>query len=279
LPRWDDLRTRALAAALLVPLTLGALLAGGWFWAAFVLLGLAILCWEWARLCGGSVLTWPGMALPAAVLPAALLGALGWPLAGLLLALLGVALAVLGARRAAGPVPAAWLGFGALWIGLGGLALLWLRLAPEGGVAAALFLLLVVWASDIGAYAAGRRFGGPKLWPAVSPNKTWAGAAGGLLAATLVGLVAAAAFTGGWPGGAAALTAAGLGVCAQAGDLLESWLKRRFGVKDSSHLIPGHGGLLDRLDGVLAAAPVAALLGVLAAPGAPLWRFASLGAP
>jgi phosphatidate cytidylyltransferase len=279
LPRWEDLRTRALAAGLLVPLTLGALVAGGWFWAGFVLLGLAILCWEWARLCGGSVLRWPGLALPAAVLPAALLSALGWPLLALVLALLGVGVAVLGARRAAGAVPAAWLGFGALWIGLGGLALLWLRLAPAGGVGAALFLLLVVWASDIGAYAAGRALGGPKLWPAVSPNKTWSGAMGGLAAATLVGLVAAAALTGGWPGAAAAATAAGLGLCAQAGDLLESWLKRRFGVKDSSHLIPGHGGLLDRLDGVLAAAPVAALLGILAGPGAPLWRFASLGAP
>lgn len=277
--RWSDLRARALAAALLAPLTLGALLAGGWFWTGFVLLALAILCWEWARLCGGSVLAWPALSLPAAVLPAALLLALGWPLPALLLALLGAGLVVLGARRATGAVPPVWLGFGALWIGLGGLALLWLRLAPGAGVGAVLFLLLVVWASDIGAYATGRALGGPKLWPAVSPNKTWAGAAGGLLAAILVGLAAAAALTGGWPGAAAALTAAGLGVCAQAGDLLESWLKRHFGVKDTSHLIPGHGGLLDRLDGLLGAAPLAALLGVLAGPGAPLWRFASTGAP
>ena len=275
MPRWDDLPKRALAAALLLPLALGALLAGGWFWAGLVLLGLAILCWEWTRLCGGSVFACSGLALPGAVLPGALLLALGWPLPGLAAVLLGAGLAVLAARRAAGAVPAAWLGFGALWLGLGGLALLWLRLAPGAGAGAALFLLLVVWASDIGAYAAGRALGGPRLWPAVSPNKTWAGAAGGLLAATLVGLAAATALAGAWPGAAAAATAAGLGLCAQAGDLAESWLKRRFGVKDASHLIPGHGGLLDRLDGVLAAAPVAALLGVLAGPGAPLWRFAS----
>jgi phosphatidate cytidylyltransferase len=118
---------------------------------------------------------------------------------------------------------------------------------------------------------AGRAFGGPKLAPAVSPNKTWSGAAGGLAAAVVVGVAAAAALA---PGGAsrAAAVAAMLGVMAQAGDLLESWIKRRFDVKDTSSLIPGHGGLLDRLDGVIAAAPVAALLAFALGQGQPLWR-------
>ena len=118
---------------------------------------------------------------------------------------------------------------------------------------------------------AGRFFGGPKLAPAVSPNKTWSGAIGGLAAAMLVGLATAMLLA---PGGAsrAVAVAAMLGVMAQAGDLVESWIKRRFDVKDTSALIPGHGGLLDRLDGVIAAAPVAALLAFLLGQGQPLWR-------
>jgi phosphatidate cytidylyltransferase len=114
----------------------------------------------------------------------------------------------------------------------------------------------------------GRLVGGPKLAPAVSPGKTWSGACGGLVAAALVG-VAAAKLAGGAPR-AALISAAALGVVAQAGDLLESALKRHFGVKDSGHLIPGHGGLLDRLDAVLLAAPAAALLSAIR--GVELWR-------
>jgi phosphatidate cytidylyltransferase len=134
-----------------------------------------------------------------------------------------------------------------------------------------LFLFLVVWASDIGAYMAGRALGGPKLWPAVSPNKTWSGAAGGLLAAILVALGTALVFTPGASTVAVVAVAALLGVASQAGDLLESAIKRHFDVKDSSRLIPGHGGLLDRLDGVLAAAPVAALLSFALGQGRVLW--------
>jgi phosphatidate cytidylyltransferase len=131
-----------------------------------------------------------------------------------------------------------------------------------------LFLLCVVWASDIGAYLAGRLVGGPKLAPSISPGKTRSGAVGGLLAAVAVGLIAA--WLDGGSYGSAAAVAAALGAVAQAGDLFESWIKRRVGVKDSSHLIPGHGGLFDRLDAVLFAAPAAALL--MAWRGVELWR-------
>lgn len=135
-----------------------------------------------------------------------------------------------------------------------------------------LFLLAVVWASDIGAYAAGRLLGGPKLAPAVSPSKTWSGAAGGLVAALLAGF-GVAAWQGALPPGPPALLAAVLlGIASQAGDLLESWIKRRCQVKDSSGLIPGHGGLLDRVDGLLAAAPVAAALALSVGPGVPIWH-------
>jgi phosphatidate cytidylyltransferase len=157
-------------------------------------------------------------------------------------------------------------------------ALIHLRGDASAGLVNVLFLFLTVWASDIGAYAAGRCFGGPKLAPSVSPNKTWSGAAGGLVSAIAVGLAAAYAMSsaaGTLPPpatGRVLLVAGAIGLLAQAGDFFESWIKRRFKVKDSSSLIPGHGGLLDRLDGVLAAAPAASLLGVLLGPGEALWR-------
>jgi phosphatidate cytidylyltransferase len=140
------------------------------------------------------------------------------------------------------------------------------------GRADVLFLLLIVWAGDIGAYLVGRWVGGPRLAPRISPGKTWSGAIGGLAAAVAVGLIAAHLLwqpTTVWP---AAAIASVLGVVAQAGDLLESFVKRRLAVKDSGHLIPGHGGLFDRLDGVLAAAPAAALLALVIGRGVVLWQ-------
>lgn len=171
-------------------------------------------------------------------------------------------------RRLPGAHRWAALAAGLPYIGATALALLWLRTDPVSGFRAVLFVLLVVWASDIGAYAAGRALGGPRLAPAISPGKTWSGAAGGLVAAALVGL--ALGGSGGRLAGAL-LAALLLGLASQAGDLLESAIKRGFGVKDSGSLIPGHGGLFDRLDGLLAAAPVAAVLAMLAGRGVVFW--------
>ncbi len=161
-------------------------------------------------------------------------------------------------RRAFGlPILAA----GLLYILFAYAALLALRAGPEGRLNV-LFVMVVVWSDDIGAYAAGRLFGGPRLAPSISPGKTWAGAAGGLLCAVLAGCLIGHA--------RAAPLALGLGCVAIAGDLLESAIKRRFGAKDSGWIIPGHGGLLDRLDGVLAAAPAAFVWSMVSGPG-PLW--------
>ena len=136
-----------------------------------------------------------------------------------------------------------------------------LRQDPEEGFVALMFVLLVVWATDIGGYFAGRSIGGPKLWPRVSPKKTWAGAVGSFVGS----LVVAAGFAVFDLGAVAPLLVLGalLSVVSQFGDLFESAVKRRFGVKDSSHLIPGHGGLMDRLDGFVAAVAVAAIFGFL----------------
>jgi phosphatidate cytidylyltransferase len=140
------------------------------------------------------------------------------------------------------------------------------------GGANVIVLLLIVWASDIGAYMVGRAVGGPRLAPAISPGKTWSGAVGGLAGSAAIGLAAAAILGNGpisWRPAAFAIL---IGIVSQAGDLFESLLKRHFGVKDSGHLIPGHGGLLDRLDAVLTAAPTAALLALMLGRGVVLWE-------
>jgi phosphatidate cytidylyltransferase len=134
------------------------------------------------------------------------------------------------------------------------------------------YLVLIIWASDIGAYVAGRLIGGPKLAPAISPGKTWSGAAGGVLAAALVGLGIAALVGVRLPILHCVLISIIIGIASQLGDLLESGFKRHFGVKDSGRSIPGHGGLLDRLDGMLTAAPIAVLIALVIGEGVWLWQ-------
>ncbi len=153
------------------------------------------------------------------------------------------------------------LGAGVLYAVFPAVALIYLREQPDQGFALALWTLVVVWATDIGAYFAGRAIGGPKIAPSISPSKTWAGLAGGMVGALIFGAAVASA------SGLAAhffIAGAPLAVAAQAGDFFESWLKRRSGVKDSGTLLPGHGGVLDRLDGVV---PVALLVAAGVAGG------------
>ena len=275
--RWRDLRKRVLSAALLAPAALLCIWLGAEAWTALMAAAAAVLAWEWVRLCGYSTRRMPGICVPFAVLAAGTLAIESqWLHAIALLCGGAVAVsAISGPSPTRGGLAGNWLGFGVLYIGLAAVALIHLRGDASAGRLNVLFLFFTVWASDIGAYAAGRLFGGPKLAPSVSPNKTWSGAAGGLLAAVAVGAGAAyvmAAAGTPTPTGRVLLVAGGIGLLAQAGDFFESWIKRRFDVKDSSALIPGHGGLLDRLDGVLAAAPAAAVLGVLLGPGESLWR-------
>lgn len=159
---------------------------------------------------------------------------------------------------------------GVPYIGGGVAGLLYLRFDPVAGRWATLFVVLVVWGSDVGAFVVGRWLGGPRLAPAISPGKTWSGAVGGLaVAVAMAALLVGAA--GDRPDAAALAVALAVALAAQVGDLLESAIKRGVGVKDSSRLIPGHGGALDRLDGLLVAAPVAAVLAWAAGRGSPLW--------
>jgi phosphatidate cytidylyltransferase len=168
---------------------------------------------------------------------------------------------------------APWLlAAGTLWVLLAAAALLWLRADPATGRANLLFLMLLIWASDIGAYLVGRLVGGPLLAPRISPGKTWSGAAGGIVAALAVGWGAASLLPAG--SGLARVAAVALVLCVigQLGDLTESRAKRHFGVKDSGTLLPGHGGLLDRMDALIAVAPFAALLALCLGRGVLLWE-------
>ncbi len=251
---WSDLRLRVLSALVLLPLGLGCLWLGGWVWAALIVLATVGLALEWSALCDATSASAAAVAILLAI--ATGLGAAGMAAEALLVLVGGTAAVWITGRRV-------WLALGVPYVGLTALALVWLRAEPVGGRSEVLFLLLVVWATDIAAYLVGRLVGGPRLAPAISPGKTWSGAAGGLAGALLVG----------WSAGPAAMPlAALLSVVAQAGDLLESGIKRRFGVKDSGRMIPGHGGLFDRLDGVLTAAPAAALLVLATGRAGGFWQ-------
>jgi phosphatidate cytidylyltransferase len=159
-----------------------------------------------------------------------------------------------------------WTVAGIAYIGLPVAALIWLR---DQDRATTFWLLLVVWATDSAAYAAGRLIGGWRLMPSISPNKTWAGLVGGIVGAALVGgAVGAGLGIDAW---VLAATSAALALVAQGGDLLESAIKRHFGAKDTGSLIPGHGGLLDRIDGLMAAAPTVAVICLAAGGGISAW--------
>jgi phosphatidate cytidylyltransferase len=260
----------------LAPIAVAIVWLGGLFWSVLIILLAAGLACEWVSLCDARPTRFPGLIVPLAMIAVGVVAAgwAAWALPVLAVTYLATWLVAAGIPnlRAQG---VASLAAGVVYIGLTCIALIWLRHDPLAGLPNILFLLLVVWASDVGAYVAGRLLGGPRLAPRISPGKTWAGALGGLLAAIAMGYIVAVCFAasrGGDVSGQVALVAAALGIVAQLGDLLESAIKRRFGVKDSGRLIPGHGGLFDRLDGFLTAAPLAALLALALGPGVMLWQ-------
>lgn len=271
--RWRDLRKRALSAAVLGPAAVACIWFGAEAFTAMVALAVAVLAWEWVRLCGRRTRVFPGLAVPLVVLAAGAFAVQNHSRIALVVLFAGFVATWAGAHRMGRGLtqPAGRLALGVLYIGLAGIALIELRHDTEAGRGNVLFLFLVVWASDIGAYMAGRAFGGPKLAPSISPNKTWSGAAGGLVSALVVGGGCALAFTPSASLVAVTVVVVVVSVASMLGDLLESAIKRHFKVKDTSSLIPGHGGLLDRLDGVLAAAPVASLLSFMLGLGRPLW--------
>ena len=248
-----DLKVRVLSALVLGPVVLLAVWAGGWVFRALLAVSALVAIGEWVLMVASDRTPEAFWHSLLAMLVVMVVYALGGPLAALAVA---VALGFIVQASAGGSTGSWLLGLGIPYVTAGVAGLAWLRENP--GLPLVIFCLFAVWATDIGAYAAGRAIGGPKLAPRISPKKTWAGLIGGMVAAAVFGVAVAFAAGAAKPW-LALLVAPLLAVVGQAGDLFESWVKRRYNVKDSSNLIPGHGGLLDRIDGLLVAAPVLAV--------------------
>ena len=248
-------RQRVLSSLVMAAGVLAAVLADGWLFVVLVLAAIVVMAHELSRLIVPVRSPRRLLTLLVAGLPGLAVLALAAGFSALALAMLAVA-PIVGAGTALrmAELPPGRVAAGTLYVGIPALALVWLRTQAPAGSMHLLWLLLVVWATDIFAYLVGRTLGGPKLAPRISPGKTWSGLCGGVVGAGLTAGVAAMALGAGF--GLAAMVGALLALVGQGGDLFESALKRQAGVKDSGHLIPGHGGLLDRIDGLVFAAPV-----------------------
>lgn len=257
---WKNLVLRVVSAAILAPLVMMAVWMGGWIFLVLIAVAVALLTIEWGEMCDRDTPVRAAAVMALAVLAAIFATYLDHPWIGWLLVGVGALVGALIALARGRIDRPADIAFGVLYVGAPSVALVWLRGMP-GGRGWTLMLLAVVWAADIGAFGVGSLAKGPKLWPRFSPNKTWSGFAGGLATAMLAAEAVYAVLPHEAGPGAKARAIVGLvtGLAAMGGDLWESMLKRRFGVKDSGTLIPGHGGLLDRVDGLMFGAVVMAL--------------------
>lgn len=257
-----ELSRRVVSAVILATIAIAALWIGGWIFTIFVIVLAATGLWEWTGICGAADPSWLRTGLVAALVPGlalAHIGAMTWALA-----LLGGAAALALAPACVRPAYG-WAALGIAYVAIPSLALIDFRQEEPEGVLVIVFVALIVWATDIAAYFGGRAIGGPKLWPRVSPKKTWAGAASGLVGGIVVALIfVVGAGIVSWA--AILLLAMLLSLGAQAGDLAESAFKRRFDVKDSGTIIPGHGGVLDRVDGLYVALAFAWLMAIMNVP-------------
>ncbi len=260
----DNLKLRIASGAVLAAVAFALAYAGPGPFAALILVVGLLVSWEWGRMVRGASADLAFFVHAIAVTGAIVLAVAGYAALGA--AVLVTAAIILvplvfghGARLSA---------LGVFYVGLPAISLIWLRSDAPYGFAAVLLVFAIVWCSDIGAYAAGRLIGGPRLWPQVSPNKTWAGLLGGLAAGS-AGALIVLLFAPDTVAVRLALTGLALALVAQAGDLAESALKRVFGLKDASDLIPGHGGFMDRMDSIVAVAVAAALYALACDPYAP----------
>lgn len=259
---WSNLGLRVASAVVLVPAALAAAWFGGWPYLVLIAIGVALLAIEWGGMTAPVAPTRVAAAVAAAVLIAVFVGYRGdfiWAWGAIALTATGAAVVARGVAER--PADAA---FGVLYIAPAALCLVWLRdsdkVMSHQGHWWIMMLFAATWAADIGAFAVGSTLKGPKLWPRFSPNKTWSGFIGGLAAATAAGSLMAGMSVFQLNVWAAAFIGLAVGLATMAGDLWESAIKRRFGVKDSGDLIPGHGGLLDRVDGLMFAVVVMAAL-------------------
>jgi phosphatidate cytidylyltransferase len=265
----NELKLRILSALVLAPIVLAAIVAGRPYMEFVMILSGLAMAWEWDRICGdqgfgpGGALTW-----------AALIGvgvAVWFDRYDLALVVIGAAAIVIYIMvRLSGKGRPGWASINVIVVGAPCVAAIWLRSDPETGLRLTLWLVGAIWATDVGGYVFGRTIGGPKLAPRISPGKTWSGLGGAVLMAAAWGL--------GWAFWASAsqpwiifMLSGVTAVVAQCGDLGVSFVKRRFGVKDASNLIPGHGGVLDRYDGLLTTAPAVGIFVYVTHGGMNLW--------
>ena len=260
--KWGDLGVRAASAAVLIPAVLADVWAGGiWFHLFVALIGI-LMAQEWVNIVHKDNPL--QFALHAAGAMCGALLPLDIGLAGGLLAIAVLTVVSAAAAWREAPGGPVWRYLGVPYVSLPPIALVVLRDDPGYGVAAIVLVMLMVWAADTLAYFAGRIIGGPKLAPRISPKKTWAGMGGAMVgsAVAALGVGMALGVPGLW---LLLIVAALLAVVEQGGDLFKSAMKRHYGVKDSGRLIPGHGGVIDRVDGLVAVATAAALIGALRA--------------
>lgn len=253
----QEFRVRLGSALVLASVALVALWMGVLPFAILVTAFAILMSWEWGRAVRGDGNDLSLLVQISAIVLAALLLLVVGPATGLIVLAAAAAVVLALNYGSIGIMSAA----GVLYVGLPALALIWLRQDPQYGVAAVLFIFVVVWSHDTFAMLCGKSIGGPKLWPSLSPHKTWSGAAGGLLASSAAASLFALAMPGADPV-YMAINGLVIGMAGLAGDLIESSFKRAHGLKNASELIPGHGGVLDRLDGIVVAAVMAAVIGL-----------------
>lgn len=263
--RKPEVMLRIVSAVVLAALALAATWFSPWSFLVLVMVGGGLIAWEWGRLTRGNGFDGTALISAVAVTAVAVLGSFRRPDLALFLATAAGATILFAAPSRPQGV---WALVGLLYAALPAFALVWLRGDAAFGATAVIFLFAVAWTTDSASYGAGRLIGGPKLAPRVSPQKTWSGFIVGAFTPALVG-IAFALVLGNTSPLLLALVSVALALACQAGDLFESWVKRRFGAKDMSQLIPGHGGLLDRIDGLLFAAVLAALIAFLRDPASP----------
>jgi phosphatidate cytidylyltransferase len=255
--KWADLGARTASAAVLIPAVLLDIWMGGlWFSLFMAFLGL-LMAHEWSNIVHERSSTQFALHAAAALCAGFLPSEVG--VLATVAIVLGLTAIGLAANAFSDRAKSVFAYSGIPYVGFPVLALVLLRDSVQWGLHAIMWLMLVVWATDTFAYFAGRFVGGPKLAPKLSPKKTWAGLVGGMAGAALVSTVYAVNYLPTWF--ALACIAAALAVVAQLGDIFESALKRFYGVKDSGTLIPGHGGVLDRVDGLVAVGVAAAIVG------------------
>ena len=256
---WSDLSQRLVSGLVLAAVVIAITWSGPVPFAILVAVGSVILCWEWAKMVRRTDFDELLVLHIIAVLMSCGLTAYGKPVTALLVLLIGPAIKFgMTVQREARYLGVSLLGVP--YVGLPMMALIWLRMDPVYGFATIIYLFVTVWSVDIFAYIFGRNFGGPKFAPRISPKKTWSGFIGGVSAGMIAGTLFGA-YMGNHSVWKLALVTLLIGIFSQLGDLFESAFKRSYNVKDASNLIPGHGGLFDRVDGLVFAAILAALIG------------------